>query len=457
MGDSVQFARTLKDRYDIDYENRMGALGITHKVILGTKAVWRSTIALSAAEATRQAVYKDTLDTRFDVTQKLKEDDLYKESRLSIKSSLVHKLGGSGTIEVGGYGTRMGFGLRSVFQLPLDTVTNIIPRTAVSGHTWLFQPYARVRKRIGSRLDVEAGLHAMSLDLNKSFVIEPRAKARYQITSKHAVALAYGMHSQMQPLSLYFSPVPRGDDSTFINRNLGFTRAHHAVLSYTFRYNPSLSLKIEPYAQLLFNVPIIDRPESNISALNLLEEIVTDTFSNTGTGRNYGVDMSIEKTLNKDYYFLFSGSYYQSTYVGGDGEERDTRYNGNYSIALTGGKEFIRNRADFQGIWAIDARIFARGGQREKRIDNVASQAAGRTVYIETFGFSDQLPSYLRIDLRLSHTRHRANYTRTFAIDLQNVMGRENVAYRYFDVVSGEVQTRSQLGLIPMLTYRVSF
>lgn len=455
-GDSVQFARNIKDRYDIEYGNRMGALGLTHRIILGTKAVWRSTIAISAAEANRQAQYLDTLDTRIDVFRTLKEDDEYRENRLALKTSLLHKLGGSGSVEFGAFATRIGFGLRSLFQAPLDTGV-IAPRTLVSGHTWLFQPYARLRKRLGKRLDIEAGLHAMALDLNSDFVIEPRLRAQYQITSKHAIGLGYGMHSQMQPLSLYFSPVPSGDDTTYINQNLGFTRAHHAVLSYTFRYNPSLSLKVEPYAQLLFDVPIVNRPTSTISALNLLEEIVADSFANLGTGRNYGVEVSIEKNLNKDYYFLLSGSYYQSTFVAGDGIERDTRFNGNYSFALTGGKEFIRNRADHQGIWAIDARFFIQGGQRVTPIDNVASRAEGRTVYIESFAFSEQLPDYIRADLRISHTKHKANYTRTFAIDIQNVFDRQNLAYRFYDVQAEEVVERFQLGRIPLLTYRVSF
>ncbi|MFK7969520.1 MAG: carboxypeptidase regulatory-like domain-containing protein [Bacteroidia bacterium] len=458
-GDSVQFAQEIKDRYDIDYENRMGALGLTHKLILGTRAVWRNTIVVSAAEATRQAQYIDTLDSRFDVTRRLKEDDLYRESRLAIRTSLVHKLGGSGSVELGGYATRIGFGLSSLYQAPLDndTIANVLPRTSATGFTWLYQPYVRVRKRLGKRLDLEAGVHAMALDLNKSFVIEPRARAAYQISDKHAVGLAYGMHSQMQPLSLYFSPVPTGDDTSYVNRNLGFTRAHHAVLSYTFRYNPSLSLKIEPYAQLLFDVPIIDRQSSSVSALNLLEEIVSDTFANTGTGRNVGVELSIEKNLNKDYYFLLSGTYYQSTYVGGDGQERDTRFNGNYALALTGGKEFISKRANHQGIWAIDTRIFAQGGQRETPIDNVRSRLEGRTVYFDELAFQDQLPAVVRADIRISHTVHKANYTRTFSIDIQNVLNRQNVAYRFYDVQQEEVITRFQLGRIPLLTYRVSF
>ncbi|MEZ4685602.1 MAG: carboxypeptidase regulatory-like domain-containing protein [Bacteroidia bacterium] len=457
QGDSVQYANEIKERYDIDYTNRMGALGLTHKVLLGSKAVWRSTIAISGAEATRQALYKDTLDSRFDISETLKEDDLYSETRLAIRSSLLRKLGGSGSLELGGYATRIGFNLNSLYQSPQDTASFIRPRTAVSGHTWLFQPFARLKRRIGRRLDIEVGLHAMALDLNSDFVIEPRTRARLQLGKKHAVAVAYGLHSQMQPLSLYFSPVPRGDDTTYINRNLGFTRAHHAVLSYSFRFNPSLSLKVEPYAQLLFDVPIINRPTSNVSALNLLEEVVEDTFTNAGTGRNYGLELSLEKTLNKDYYFLMSASYYNSTYVAGDGEEYDTRFNGNYAIALTGGKEFIRNKEEHQGIWAIDTRIFAQGGQRVKRIDDVASRAAGRTVYIESFGWSDQLDDYLRVDIRISHTRHKANYTRTFAIDIQNVLDRENIGWQYFDPLLGETVTKYQLGRIPMLTYRVSF
>ncbi|MFZ5999686.1 MAG: hypothetical protein ACOYW3_04190, partial [Bacteroidota bacterium] len=70
---------------------------------------------------------------------------------------------------------------------------------------------------------------------------------------------------------------------------------------------------------------------------------------------------------------------------------------------------------------------------------------------------SVQLPTYWRPDLRVSWRKNKPGYTRTLSIDIQNVANRENVAYNYFDTFKQDVQVKRQLGLIPVVIYRVDF
>ena len=45
---------------------------------------------------------------------------------------------------------------------------------------------------------------------------------------------------------------------------------------------------------------------------------------------NYGAELTVQKYFDKAVFFLFSATVYDSKYVGSDGIERNTSYNGTY-------------------------------------------------------------------------------------------------------------------------------
>ena len=100
-------------------------------------------------------------------------------------------------------------------------------------------------------------------------------------------------------------------------------------------------LKTELYYQQLFNVPVSIKDSSTLSTLNILNEYVLDPLENKGKGKNYGVEISLERYLQNNFYLTLSNSFYQSKYTAKDGIERNTRFNGNYIITLIAGKDFV--------------------------------------------------------------------------------------------------------------------
>ena len=63
-----------------------------------------------------------------------------------------------------------------------------------------------------------------------------------------------------------------------------------------------------------------------------------DQLANTGTGNNYGMEITFEQFLHRGFYFLITTSLYNSTYVGSDGIERQTAFDGDYVINALVGK-----------------------------------------------------------------------------------------------------------------------
>src|SRR5690606_21906037 len=63
------------------------------------------------------------------------------------------------------------------------------------------------------------------------------------------------------------------------------------------------------------------------------------TMVNNGTGVNYGVEFTAEKTFHRNYFVLFSGSLFESKYTGSNGRTYDTDFNGNYIVNVLAGWE----------------------------------------------------------------------------------------------------------------------
>jgi outer membrane receptor protein involved in Fe transport len=107
--------------------------------------------------------------------------------------------------------------------------------------------------------------------------------------------------------------------------------------------------------------------------------------------------------------------------------------------------------------FGVHARILYSGGLRQAPIDQFASEQVGTTVYDLSNGYSVKYPDYFRTDLRVSWRKNKPGYTRTLSIDIQNLTGRQNVAYYYYDTYLQEVKVKHQLGIIPVIAYRVDF
>lgn len=430
-----------KDRYDITFDSKMGAIGATHTLTVGSASVWKTVLAFSALENNRVAnrLNDELVLENFD-------KDICKERKLAFSTVFNHKLNKNNRVDAGLNLTQPEYEIFASTNGTTQTLNG-------NGSGYLIQPFVNYETNPRDVLTINLGLRFQYFTFNESQSIEPRASLSFHLPKQQNLSLAYGLHSKLQLPQLYFAEIEGGNP----NETLGFTRAHHFVLGYEKSFKQSFNLSGEIYYQSFFDVPVIDDPTSSFSALNLLEGFVTDTLVNEGTGENYGIEISLSKNFTGDYFLLANGTYYESKYTSGDGIERDARYNGNYIFNLTGGKEFYWDKNKKNKVLGLNAHLIWRGGFRETPINVEASAAAEETVYIEEEAFSIQQPDYFRIDLRIYYKINKPGYTSTFALDIQNLTNAENTAFSYYDLQNEAVVAKNQLGLIPVLSYRATF
>jgi hypothetical protein len=428
-----------KDRYDIRFRSQMGALGFTYKTPVGKKGLWHTAGAFSGMTSTRLG---DRLDDNYEPVRL--EDDVYDQSKLSVHSFYQYKISSANRLKLGINATRHAYDI-----LSQQNIGDVPIRG--NGNGLLMQPYLNWQTRLSPDFTTNIGLHYSHFAFNNTGAVEPRASIEWAANPNNRWSISYGLHSQLQQPQLYFSTA--SDE----NQDLELTKAHHLVLGYQRILASGSRLSAEVFYQSLFDVPVSQQP-SSFSALNLLEGFIDEPLVNEGTGTNYGIELSLQRFVSNGFYYLLNATGYQSKYTASDGIERDTRYNGNYIFNVTAGKEWQRiTKKNKDRLFGVNFRIAYIGGFRDTPIDEAASRAAGRTIYQSDLAFSIRQKAYFRTDLRFYMKRNKINANRTLSLDIQNLTNAENEAFRYYDAQQNTVVVQHQLGLIPMLSYRVEF
>lgn len=326
--------------------------------------------------------------------------------------------------------------------------------------TNLFQAFAHLKYNIGKRLIMNAGLHSQIFLLNNSQSIEPRLGLIYNASKNSSFNLGYGLHTQMQPINVYFlQSTDNMGNTNYNNKDLDFTKSHHIVLGYNLQPLKDWRIKSELYYQSLFNVPV-SAYSSSYSMLNTGSTFKTDlqdSLVNTGTGKNYGIELTLEKFFSKAYYGLMTLSLYNSKYTGSDGIERNTAFNGKYVVNVLAGKEWKAGRSK-QNKFSVDIKYTNAGGRAYTPINLDASIASGRE-QLSSDIYSDFYNNYYRLDLKTAYTLNssRRKLSHTFSLDLQNVTNHKNIFSQSYDDRSKSISTTYQLGFFPNVVYKLQF
>jgi hypothetical protein len=321
---------------------------------------------------------------------------------------------------------------------------------AAFGEADYWQTYIQYRFRMREDLTLLSGLHINYFGINSNYAIEPRFALKWRINGIHNLTLATGLHSRYENLAFYL--VQDENQSESVNRNVDFSRAIHVVLAYDYRILPQLGLKAEAYYQYLYDIPI--KEDGSYSSLNNNFAYQRKPLSNEGLGVNYGLEITIEKFFDRQFHLLLTSSLYQSKYQAADGIWRNTRYNGNFALALTGGKDFVfgKNRNNSIGI---HTRIIWAGGRRLTPIDIEASIREGEKVEVKDEKFEGRADNYFRIDSKVNFRQNRKKFSWEVAIELQNTTNRKNELERKYDRSKEQIVKRYQQGIIPLLVLRI--
>lgn len=328
----------------------------------------------------------------------------------------------------------------------------------------LIQPYIQWKHKFSDRLSISAGIHNQYFTLNGSHSwLEPRFGLKWEVNENDAITFGVGKHSQIQPLYTYFYLVNNATTSTnsYQNTQMGMNKSNQVVLGYSKKLGKSMQAKVETYYQQLYNIPVSKSPSaySLLNAGSGFSRLFPDTLVNTGTGYNYGLELTLDRYFSKSWYFMITGSLYNSRYKGSDGIERNTSFNGNFATNFLIGKEFkVGNRKTL----GLGSKVTWAGGRRYGLVDTAASNQQRELIYLNKDYNQFQFRDYFRFDVKVSFKHNAKKVTHEFAIDFVNVLNRKNIlsltyAPKPGDPSASPIRQNYQLGFLPIFYYRIDF
>lgn len=456
-------------------EQYMGATGLSHTLPFAKRQL-KSTLGFTYS-FDRMGVDAYLLPEGFDYNATNKDvlDDITRTpyfngkrsyTNLSFRSVYSHRFSNKWNAQFGASYTQMFYDVDlNEAYVKHEPMHNICTG---DGNTGLVNAFSTHSFNIGSCTTLNLGLNAQHLVLNGSTVIEPRAGVKFQTSRKTSLALAYGLHSRAEKTDIYFTrelpnPKETGDWHTvpvksdnLVNKELGFTKSHHLMLTYAWKMSEYWNLKVEPYFQYLFNVPVEDGKP--YSVLNRQEFYLDKALVNKGLGRNYGVDITLERYLNNGWYGMLNGSFFSSRYKGGDGKWRHTLFDRGYIVNVLGGKEWMLGR-NHNNMLSVNVKMTFQGGDRYSPVDREKTLAQPDLVtqYDEANSFSMQRDPMFIMHYTISYRMNRQGKTHEFSIKHINCTGTKSFYGFEYDYKHDTFEAQTFNLSLPFVAYKIEF
>jgi hypothetical protein len=135
---------------------------------------------------------------------------------------------------------------------------------------------------------------------------------------------------------------------------------------------------------------------------------------------------------------------------------RNTSFNGRHIFTALAGKEY-RIGLRKSNIFELNARVSWAGNSPQTPIDTANSLVQGQQVYDYARSFEVIMPDYFRLDVHVGFRKSRAKAAHIWSFDIRNLTNRQNPLNQYLNFNSQQIRYQYQLGLIPVLSYRIEF
>ena len=346
------------------------------------------------------------------------------------------------------------------------------------GNTGLTRFYSSHKLALSRRLSTVAGVNVMWFNLNNQFLLEPRVSVQYKTSPTSTVSLAYAMNSRKESTDTYFvnggglnvdggGRMPEGQEQVSINlqpstlnpnKDLGLTRSHHISASFAQRLGENAMLKIEPYWQWLFDVPVENGTTYSILNHNLFYQ--DRVLVNEGAGRNYGIDFTLERYLKDGLYGMLTATLFKSEYRDAQGEWHHSRHDRGWISNIVCGKEWMVGKAR-KNVLGVNGRLTLMGGDRYTPIpdgitfEDVAKRPDKSIPEIDGLDpYSAQMKTIVGYALSVKYTinkRHTAHHFILEYLQMKTFQGQT------FDLRTHEIVDKFTSLTFPNIAYRVEF
>lgn len=319
------------------------------------------------------------------------------------------------------------------------------------GNTGLTRLYTNHKLALSRRLSTVAGVNVMWFNLNDQWLVEPRFSVQYKTSASSTLSLAYSLNSRKETTDTYFVT---GAD----NKSLGLTRSHHISASFAQRLGDNAMLKIEPYWQWLFDVPV--EKGTTYSILNHNMFFQDRALVNDGAGRNYGIDLTLERYLKDGLYGMMTATLFKSEYRDAQGQWHHSRHDRGYIANILGGKEWMVGKSK-KNVLGLNGRLTLMGGDRYTPIsegitfDDIANRPDKSVPEVDVANpFNAQKGMNVGYAFSVKYTLNKRHTAHHFILEYLQI---KTFQGQTFDLRTHEIVDKFTSLTFPNIAYRVEF
>lgn len=338
-----------------------------------------------------------------------------------------------------------GLGLQNVLytnqtQSQMLIGNNIIPFSLNSRLT--FYKYALftsfTKQILNNRLSLSFGIRVDANTYSKEMQqylqqLSPRISTSYKINEKWRWNSNVGQYQQLPAYTI----LGYKEKDVLINKNNGvrYIQVQHLVSGLEFLPNAFTKLSIEGFYKNYQYYPF--SLTDSISLANLGADfgvIGNEAVASSSNGRTYGLELLIQKKLNKIFYGIISYTLVRSEFVNKNGELKPSAWDNGQILNLTGGVRLKRN-------WEIGVKFRYSGGTpyTPYKVSTSSIKQVWDTYKKPIFNF-DQLntarfDSYHSADLRIDKKWYGEKVLFNLYLDVQNLYNAQFRGIGYYDTV----------------------
>ncbi len=459
---------------DQTFGSEMGTLGLTYSQPLDASSYFKVTLAAShsSVNANHEYIDRSVVDGKFVLNQTVPIlDYVFSENKYSAYFNYTKKINKQASLKIG---------LNAdIIQVDYDDQARVVNLPTSSADTlsfdpwrkrWLareaaplIQPFIQYKYRFSERCTAVVGLTSLFYGINtiSATVAEPRLGLKYELNDKEKLGLGLGLHSQTQAPYLYYyaeKSDSQGNPIAFNKDNIGLVKSIHAVASYDRMLGALSRIRAEVYYQYLYDLPV-GADGSSFSLINSgsgFSRLFPSELTTGGNGRNYGVELTLERFFSDGYYFLVTGSLFDAKYRTLENVWRNTAFNGRYAFNILFAKEWTFNQKNSLNLGLKSTSV---GGGWYGEVDLAKSQQQQEVVYQDETVNTLKFAPYFRQDVKLAYKINTQKITHEIAIDIVNLFDTKNILKKTYspDHPDGPVVDEYQLGRLPLFYYRVDF
>lgn len=412
-----------KESQDIEFSGSQTIAGLSHEWRMNSQNRWVNDLIYSQLKSKRS--FGLTRSASFANENRLNQE------KWSFHSRIISAFTNNAVLTTG-------FQLQSNRDRANYRDGNITPGSDCCPDAYIsIQPYVNYSIQI-KRLTIQPGIHSM---LARSASLEPRLQALFRLGSGQSIHLHLGKYSQLpSPISYYpaseRSPIP----------------------SYQAQFGFQSSKEKSGWSSSLFYQYHLKVPSGGeyYSLINDNPYEYGDILLTKSKGRIYGLENSFRTQLGQ-WRWSSNLTLFNSKLITLSGKTFSSKFDQKYLFHTGIGREWVKNKPQAKRLIGFHTQGTYGGALRDTPIDENQSLQTGQPVYQYDRLNTIKRPDLYRLDIRIYKRKFYKHINTLLALDIQNLTGKKNFGFSYFDYIQRQTVVNYQLGILPNLSFTIEY